>query len=44
MGAALPVACVLFITGIVAYFPIIYIRKTNRILKILEQIEANTHK
>jgi hypothetical protein len=38
------VGCLLFITGIVAYFPIIYIRKTNRLLKILEQIEANTRK
>ena len=38
------VGCLLFITGIVAYFPIVYIRKTNRILKALEQIEANTRK
>jgi hypothetical protein len=41
---ALPIACLLFITGIVAYFPVIYIRKTNKILKLLEQIEANTRK
>jgi hypothetical protein len=38
------VGCLLFITGIVAYFPIVYIRKTNKILKILEQIETNTRK
>ena len=38
------VACLLFITGIVAYFPVLYIRKTNRVLKVLEQIEANTRK
>ncbi len=38
------IACLLFITGIVAYFPVIYIRKTNKILKALEQIEANTRK
>jgi hypothetical protein len=38
------IACLLFITGIVAYFPVIYIRKTNRITKTLEQIEANTRK
>ena len=38
------VGCVLFITGIAAYFPIIYIRKTNKLLKTLEQIEANTRK
>ncbi len=38
------VGCLLFITGIVAYFPIVYIRKTNKVLKVLEQIEANTRK
>lgn len=38
------VACLLFITGMVAYFPIVYIRKTNRLLKVLQQIEANTRK
>ncbi len=26
------------------YVPTIYIRKTNKILKLLEQIEANTRK
>ena len=38
------VACLIFITGISAYFPVIYIRKTNKILKALERIEANTRK
>jgi len=38
------VACLLFITGVVAYFPVVYIRKTNKLMKILEQIEANTRK
>jgi len=38
------VGCLLFITGIVAYVPIVYIRRTNRMLKLLEQIEANTRK
>jgi hypothetical protein len=38
------VACVLFITGVVAYFPVIYIRKTNRVLKMLEQIASNGRK
>lgn len=38
------VACLLFITGMVAYFPVVYIRKTNKMLKLLEQIEANTRK
>jgi hypothetical protein len=34
--------CVMFITGMVIYFPIIYIRKFNKMMKLLEQIEANT--
>ena len=38
------VGCLLFITGIVAYVPVVYIRKTNRVIKLLEQIEANTRK
>ncbi len=38
------VACLLFITGVVAYFPVVYIRKTNKLMKILGQIEANTRK
>ena len=38
------VACLIVVTGICIYFPTIYIRKTNRILKVLEQIEANTRK
>ncbi len=36
--------CLLFITGIVAYFPVVYIRKTNKLQKTLDQIEANTRK
>jgi hypothetical protein len=36
--------CVMFIAGIVAYAPIAYVRKTNKLIKILEQIEANTRK
>jgi len=38
------VGCVLFIAGIAAYFPVIYIRKTNKLMKTLEQIESNTRK
>ncbi len=38
------VGCLLFITGMTIYFPVIYIRKTNKLLKTLEQIEANTRK
>jgi hypothetical protein len=36
--------CVVVITGIAVYVPIMYIRKTNKMLKTLEQIEANTRK
>ena len=36
--------CLMFITGIIAYIPLLYIRKTDKILKLLQQIEANTRK
>lgn len=36
--------CVIVMTCISIYFPIIYIRKANKLHKILEQIEANTRK
>lgn len=36
--------CVFFLTGIITYIPLMYIRKTDKILKLLQQIEANTHK
>ena len=32
------------IAGLAIYLPTIYIRKTNKMLKVLEQIEANTRK
>ena len=32
------------VTLLAIYVPTIYIRKTNKILKVLEQIEANTRK
>lgn len=38
------VGCVLIITIISLYFPIIHIRLTNKVLKALQQIEANTRK
>jgi hypothetical protein len=38
------IACVLLITCVALYFPVIYIRKTDKLQKILEQIEANTRK
>jgi hypothetical protein len=37
-------ACVIFLALLGIYVPTIYIRKTNKILKLLEQIEANTRK
>jgi hypothetical protein len=36
--------CLFFITGIVTYIPLMYIRKTDKILNLLKQIEANTRK
>jgi hypothetical protein len=38
------IACVLIITCIAIYSPIMYIRKTNKLQKTMEQIEANTRK
>ncbi len=38
------IACLLVITIIAVYFPIAHIRLTNKVLKALEQIEANTRK
>ena len=32
------------ITLVVAYFPVIYIRKMDKILEALQRIEANTRK
>jgi hypothetical protein len=32
------------LTGVVVYMPIMYTRKTDKILKVLNQIEANTRK
>ena len=34
--------CLIVIALLSLYVPTIYIRKTNAILKVLEQIEANT--
>jgi hypothetical protein len=41
---ALVGACVIAIALLAVYVPTIYIRKTNRVLKTLQQIEANTRK
>jgi hypothetical protein len=34
--------CLFLLTAIVAYMPVMYIRKTNKILEILQRIETNT--
>ena len=36
--------CVVILTAIAVYFPTIYIRKTNKLLAVLEKIESNTRK
>ncbi len=36
--------CIIVMTGVGIYFPIIYIRKTTKLEKLLNQIEANTRK
>jgi len=32
------------VAGVVVYMPIMYTRKTDKILKLLQQIEANTQR
>ena len=39
-----PLACLILIALLAIYVPTIYIRKTNKIMHILEQIAANTRK
>jgi hypothetical protein len=39
---ALPGACLVVIALLAVYVPTIYIRKTNKILGVLQQIAANT--
>jgi hypothetical protein len=36
--------CVVIITAVTVYFPTIYIRKTNKLMAVLEKIESNTRK
>ena len=38
------VLCVFVLAGLAVYFPTIYIRKTNKVIKLLQQIAANTSK
>lgn len=40
----LSVICLIIITIIAVYFPIAYIRLTNKLLNTLKQIETNTRK
>ena len=41
---ALPVACLIVIALLAIYVPTIYIRKTNKMLALLDQIATNTRK
>ena len=36
--------CVFFVAGIAAYFPTIYIRKTNKMIRLLEQIAGTSER
>jgi hypothetical protein len=36
--------CLFVVTGVIVYMPIMYARKTDKILKVLQQIEANIRK
>ena len=36
--------CVFVITGLTIYFPILFIRKMDKLIRQLEKIEANTQK
>jgi len=38
------VFCVVILAAIGIYFPTIYIRKTNKMMALLEKIESNTRK
>ncbi len=38
------IGCLLVITIIAVYFPIAYLRLSNKMLKIMEQVEINTRK
>ena len=41
---AIPVVCLTLIALMAVYVPTVYIRKTNKMLSLLEQIAANTRK
>jgi hypothetical protein len=40
----LVIGCAVLVALLAAYVPLIYIRKTNKVLKVLQQIEINTRK
>jgi hypothetical protein len=42
--ALITLGCLIVITGIVVYTPTIFIRKMDKVLKVLERIAANTQK
>ena len=41
---SVPFVAVVLIALMAVYVPTVYIRKTNKIIKLLEQIEANTRR
>ena len=44
VSATFLLACVVIVALLAIYVPTIYIRKTNKLMAILEKIEANTRK
>jgi hypothetical protein len=42
--AAYAIGCLFIITGIMVYLPVIFIRKADKVLKLLQQIEAKSIK
>jgi len=36
--------CLFVVTGVIVYMPMMYARKSDKILKVLQQIEVNTRK
>ncbi len=43
-SAGLIGACVILLAALAVYVPTIYIRKTNKVMGLLEKIEGNTRK
>jgi len=41
---SVPIACLVLIALLAIYVPTIYIRKTNKMIHILEEIAANSRK